>query len=44
MVKFGSKLDPGYETVSGHLWVMAAGVGDVIGGRWDTEDRVDAGT
>lgn len=44
MVRFGSKLDPGYRTVSGHLQVMAARAGDVIGGRWDTEGRVDAGT
>ncbi|KAH8702665.1 hypothetical protein GQ44DRAFT_51434 [Phaeosphaeriaceae sp. PMI808] len=44
MVKFGSKADPGYRTVSGHLRVMAARAGDAIGGRWETEGRVDAGT
>jgi hypothetical protein len=43
MVKFGSKSDPGYRTVSGHLRVMAGKAGDAIGGRWDTEGRVDAG-
>ncbi|KAF1952737.1 TPR-like protein [Byssothecium circinans] len=42
MVKFGSKSDPGYKTVSGHLRVMAANAGDAIGRRWDTEGRVDA--
>jgi hypothetical protein len=33
MVRFGSKTDPGYRTVSGHLRVMAARAGDVIGGQ-----------
>jgi ankyrin repeat protein len=32
-----------YETVSGHLWMMAAGVDDVIGRRWDMESKLDAG-
>ncbi|CAN9331109.1 unnamed protein product [Alternaria alternata] len=41
MVKFGSKTDPRYRTVSGHLRVMAARAGDVIGGRWDTEGLAD---
>lgn len=44
MVKFGSKSDPGYRTVSGHLRLMARNAGDAIGGRWGTEGRVDAGT
>lgn len=44
MVKYGSKLDPGYKTVSGHLRVMVASAGDAIGRRWDTKGRVDAGT
>lgn len=43
MVKFGSKLDLGYKTVSGHISVMAASACDVIGERWGTEGRVDAG-
>lgn len=43
MVKFESKADGGYKTVSGHLWVMAGRAGDVVGQRWDTEGRVDAG-
>ncbi|KAF3029576.1 hypothetical protein E8E12_000791 [Didymella heteroderae] len=42
MVKFASKSDDGYKTVSGHLRLMAARASDVIGGRWDTEGRVDA--
>ena len=33
MVKFGSKTDRGYRTVLGHLRVMAARAGDVIGGQ-----------
>lgn len=44
MVKFGSRSDPGYRTVSGHLRVMAASTGDAVGRRWDTEGRVDAST
>jgi hypothetical protein len=44
MVKFGTKSDAGYRTVSGHLLVMAVKAGDAVGRRWDTEGRVDAGT
>jgi hypothetical protein len=44
MVKFESKSDSGYQTVSGHLRVMAVRAGNTIGGRWDTEGKVDAGT
>jgi hypothetical protein len=44
MVKFESKADSGYKTVSGHLRVMAARAGDAIGHQWDTEGRMDAGT
>jgi len=44
MVKFGSKADPGYRTVSGHLRVMARDAGNAIGERWDTDARVNAGT
>jgi hypothetical protein len=43
MVKFGSKTEPEYKTVSGHLRLMAVRAGDVIGQQWDTECRVDAG-
>ena len=43
MVKFGSKLDSGYKTVSGHIRVMAAEACDKIGERWDTERGEDAG-
>jgi hypothetical protein len=43
MVKFKSDSDAGYQTVSGHLRLMAARAGSSIGGRWDTEGRVDAG-
>ncbi|CAN9171071.1 unnamed protein product [Alternaria alternata] len=41
MVKFESKSDPGYRTVSGHLRLMAAKAGTSIGGRWDTEAKVN---
>jgi hypothetical protein len=44
MVKFGSKVDPGYKTVSGHLRVMARDAGNTISGRWVTEAKVNAGT
>jgi hypothetical protein len=44
MVKFGSKTDPGYRTVSGHLRLMATRAGDAISQRWDTEGKLDAGT
>lgn len=43
MVKFESKSDAGYKTVSGHLRLMAARSGDAIGGRWDTEGKLEAG-
>jgi hypothetical protein len=44
IVKFGSKADPGYKTVSGHLRVMARDAGNAISGRWDAEAKVNAGT
>jgi hypothetical protein len=44
MVKFGSKLDPGYKKLSDHLQLMARRAGNAIGGRWDTEAKVNAGT
>jgi hypothetical protein len=44
MVRFESKSNPGYKTVSDHLRVMAATAGDAVGRQWDTEGRVDAGT
>lgn len=44
MVKFGSKTDPGYETVSGHLWSMTRAAGNAIGRQWEIEAKVDAGT
>ncbi|KAF2022898.1 tetratricopeptide repeat domain-containing protein [Setomelanomma holmii] len=42
MVKFGSKLDHGYKTVSGHMRVMSGNAGDAIGGRWETEAKKNA--
>jgi hypothetical protein len=44
MVKFGSKLDHGYKTVSGHMRVISGNAGDAIGGRWETEAKKNAGT
>ena len=44
MVKFESQSDAGYKTVSGHLRLMTTRAGDMIGQRWDTEGKVDAGT
>jgi hypothetical protein len=43
MVKFESKEDSGYKTVSGHLQIMADSAGEVIASRWGEEIRVDAG-
>lgn len=44
MVKFRSKDDPGYRTVSRHLKLMTVDAGNAIGGRWEIEGRLDAGT
>ena len=44
IVKFGSKTDLGYRTVLGYLRVIAAYAGDAIGGRWNIEAKVNAGT
>jgi len=43
MVKFASKENNGYRTVSGHLQIMAQSAGEVISARWETERRVNAG-
>ena len=43
MVKFASKDDGGYRTVSGHLRIMARSATNVITERWEEEDRVDMG-
>ncbi|KAL9084632.1 MAG: hypothetical protein Q9165_007987 [Trypethelium subeluteriae] len=42
MVKFTSKEDNGYETVSGHLQIMVQSASDIITFRWEEESRVDA--
>jgi hypothetical protein len=44
MAKFGSRLDPGYERVSYSLQLMARKAVSAIGGRWDTEAKLNAGT
>ena len=43
IVKFASKEDSGYETVSGHLQIMVQSAKDAITLRWEMEDRVNAG-
>jgi hypothetical protein len=43
MVKFASKEDSGYRTVSGHLQIMAQDAGEVISSRWEAERRANAG-
>ena len=42
MVKFGSKEDSGYKTVSGNLQVLAEKAGGVVSSRWEVETRVCA--
>lgn len=43
MVKFASREDNGYRTVSGHLRIMAQDAGEIISSRWEEERRVNAG-
>ena len=44
MVRFASRDDHGYQTVSGHLQVMVRSAKDVITLRWERESRANAGT
>ena len=43
MVKFPSKDDTGYSTISEHLQIMMADVDDKIRSRWEEEERVIEG-
>ena len=43
MVKFASKDDSSYKTVSGHLQIIAQSASSVIPSRWEEENRVNAG-
>ena len=43
MVKFASKEDSGYETVSGHLRIMAQDASKIVSSRWEEEERINAG-
>ena len=43
MVKFASKQDNGYKTVSGHLRLMVRDAGKVVDKQWDVETRMNAG-
>ena len=44
MVKFATKEDRGYETVSGHLRLMVRKAIDIVAQRWVQDDRVNEGT
>jgi hypothetical protein len=44
MVKFVSRNDNGYKTVSGHLQIMAGSASSIVASRWEEECRVDTGT
>ena len=44
MVKFESKEDSGYKTVSGSLQVMSESAGGIVSSRWEVESRVGANT
>ena len=43
MVRFLSKENSAYRTVSGHLRVMAESAWNVIASRWEKEDRINMG-
>ncbi|SLM35870.1 Ribosomal protein S5 domain 2-type fold, partial [Lasallia pustulata] len=40
MVKFASRQNRGYETVSGHLQLLAEEAPEAIGARWEEQDRI----
>jgi serine/threonine protein kinase len=42
MVKFASKDDSGYQTISGHLQIMTQDASEVISSRWEAEGKVNA--
>jgi hypothetical protein len=43
MVKFASKEDSDYGTVSGHLQIMVQDASKVVSSRWEEEERINAG-
>ncbi|KAF2228898.1 hypothetical protein EV356DRAFT_456844 [Viridothelium virens] len=43
MVKFASKEDIGYRTVSSHLWIMTQDATAIVRSRWEEENRIDTG-
>lgn len=43
MVKFSSRQDNGYKTVSGHLRLMVRDAGEAIDKRWQLETRMESG-
>jgi len=42
MVKFASKENSGYETISGHLRIMAQDASKIVSSRWE-EEKINAG-
>lgn len=44
MVKFASREDEGYKKVSGHLQLLAEEAPNVIGMRWEEQNRIKIGT
>jgi hypothetical protein len=44
MVKYISKDDNGYKTISGHLQIMVQSASDVVALRWEEETRANSGT
>lgn len=44
MVKFASREDGGYKKVSGHLQLLAEEAPNVIGMRWEEQNRIKIGT
>lgn len=43
MVRFSSKENNGYRTVSGHLRIMAEDACNIIASRWEEEERITVG-
>lgn len=43
MVRYASRQDEGYVTVSEHLQLMAKDASDIVRQRWEEQARVDNG-
>ena len=44
MIKFAFRKDGVYEKMSGHLQLLAEEAPDVVGARWEEQDRIRKGT